>query len=67
MAIDVRDYLMLTLCVTNCLRSSNLMNITIHHFEQAKKHEEVNNHYTFTNIKYKTSFVYEAKIISLYS
>ena len=63
MAIDVRDCLMLTLCVTNCLRSSNLMNVTIHDFEQAKKHEEIENAYTFTSTKYKTSLVYGAKII----
>ena len=54
---------MLTLCVTNCLRSSNLMNVTIHDFEQAKKHEEIENAYTFTSTKYKTSLVYGAKII----
>ena len=53
---------MLTLCVTNCLRSSNLMNVTIHDFEQAKK-QEIENAYTFTSTKYKTSLVYGAKII----
>ena len=63
MAIDFRDCLMLTLCVTNCLRSSNLMNVTIHDFEQAKKHEEIENAYTFTSTKYNTSLVYGAKII----
>ena len=50
MAIDVRDYLMLTLCVTNCLRSSSLMNVNIHDFEQPKNHQEIDNGYTFTTV-----------------
>ena len=39
------------------------MNVTIHHFQKAKKHEEIGNAYTFTNTKYKNSLVYGAKII----
>ena len=40
------------------------MNVTIHDFEEAKKHEEIEDAYTSTNPKYKTSLVYGAKICS---
>ena len=62
-AIDVRDYLMMILCFTNCLRSSNLMNVMVYDFENAKKHEEIQGSYTFSNTKYKTSLIYGTKII----
>ena len=62
-AIDIRDYLMLNLCVTNCLRSSNLINITLDDFNKAKKHGEIQNAYTFTTKKYKTSLIYGSKVM----
>ena len=40
------------------------MYVTIDNFEEAKKHEEIENAYTSTNPKYKTSLVYGAKICS---
>ena len=61
-ATDVRDYLMMNLCTTNCLRSSNLANITLYNFEYAEKHEEIQNSHTFRNTKYQTSLIYGTKI-----
>ena len=40
-AIDVRNYLMMTLCFTNCLGASNLINVTLYNdVLNAKEHEK---------------------------
>ena len=62
-AIDIRNYLMLNICIVNCLRASNLINMTIHDFQQAKKDNEIQGAYRFYNNKYKTSLVYGEKVI----
>lgn len=62
-AIDIRNYLMLNICIVNCLRASNLINMTIHDFQQAKKDNEIQGAYRFYINKYKTSLVYGEKVI----
>ena len=62
-AINMRKYLMVTICIVNCLRTSNLMNMTIFDFQQAKSDAEINGAYRFYNNKYKTLFVYGEKVI----
>ena len=62
-AIDMRNYLMVTICIVNCLRASNLMNMTIYDFQQAKSDAEIKGAYRFYNNKYKTSLVYGEKVI----
>ena len=56
-AINMRKYLMVTICIVNCLRTSNLMNMTIFYFQQAKSDAEINGAYRFYNNKYKTLFM----------
>ena len=62
-AIDMRNYLLVTICIVNCLRVSNLMNMTIYDFQQANSDAEINGAYRFYNNKYKTSLVYGEKVI----
>ena len=40
-ARDIRNYLMLLICYTNCLRASNVVSITVHDVLETKKHEEI--------------------------
>ena len=62
-AIDVRDYLMVSLTYFNCFRASNLMNITLADISRMKPHNEIDGAHVITNTKYKTSMIYGAKII----
>ena len=62
-AMDVSDYVMMILTFTNCLRSSNIVNINLHEKLNAKEHEEIKNAYYFRNTLYKTSLIYGEKII----
>ena len=62
-AIEIRNYLMTTICIVNCLRALNLMNMTVHDFYQAKLDPEIKDAYRFYNAKYKTSLVYGDKVI----
>ena len=64
-AIDVRDYLMVSLTYFNCLRVSNLMNITLTGINNIKPHDEIDGAHVLTNTKYKTSVIYGPKIILL--
>ena len=61
-ARDIRNYLMLLMCYTNCLRASNVVSITVHDVLEAKKHEEIEHAFFFSNNKYKTSLIYGEKI-----
>ena len=61
--IDMKNYLMVTICMVNCLRASNLMNMTIYDFQQANIDAETWEAYHFHNSKYKTSIVYGDKVI----
>ena len=62
-AIDMRNYLIVTICIVNCLRASNLMYMTIFDFQQAKIDAEIKGAYRFYNHKYKVSLVYGGKVI----
>ena len=62
-AIDVRDYLTVSVTYFNCLRVSNLMNITLADISRMKLHNEIDGAHVITNTKYKTSMIYGAKII----
>ena len=62
-AIDVRDYLIVFLTYFNCLRASNLMNITLADVSSMKPHNEIDGAHVITNTKYKTSMIYGAKMI----
>ena len=64
-AIDVRDYLMVSLSYFNCLRASNLFNISIEDFTNIKKHDEIQDAWVLTNEEFKVSMIYGAKIILL--
>ena len=61
--IDMKNYLMVTICMVNCLRASNLMHMTIYDFQQANIDAETWEAYHFHNNKYKTSIVYGDKVI----
>ena len=61
-AIDMRNYLMVTIYIVNCIRASNLMHMTIFDFQQAKIDAEIKGAYRFYNHKYKTSLVYGEKV-----
>ena len=56
-SIDIRDYLMVTLMYFNCLRASNLMNISLDDVSKIKKHEEIDGAWVLTNDVYKTSMI----------
>ena len=64
-AINIRDYFMVSLSYFNCLQASNLMNISLDDVEKISKHDEINDAWVLTNLEYKTSMIYGAKIISL--
>ena len=61
--VNIRDYLMLTLAYINCLRCSNLMNITVKDFNMAKPGKEIKGAYKFTNKHYEVSIIYGAKLL----
>ena len=62
-AIEVRDYLMVSLTYFNCLRASNLMSITLEDMGKIKPNDEIDRAHVLKNKKYKTSMLYGAKII----
>ena len=62
-AIDVRDYLTLTMAFINVLKASNLINVSSKEINSVKKHEELTDAYMFKNNKYKTSLIYGTKIV----
>ena len=64
-AINIRDYLMVSLTYFNCLRASNLMNISLDDVEKISKHDEIDDAWVLTNLEYKTSMTSGAKIILL--
>ena len=53
-ARDIRNYLMLLMCYTNCLRASHVVSITVHDVLEAKKHEEIKHAFfsLLTNIRH---------------
>ena len=52
-AINIRDYLMVSLTYFNCLRASNLMNISLDDVEKISKHDEIDDAWVLTNLEYK--------------
>ena len=64
-ATDLRNYLMVVLALVNCLRASNLINITLYDVENAVKDKTVSEAYLIRNKKYKVSIIYGAKLLML--
>ena len=64
-AIKIRDHLMVSLCYHNCLRASNLTNISLEDVKKIEKHHEIEEAWVLTNEEYKVSMIYGAKIILL--
>ena len=64
-AINIRDYLMVSLTYFNCLRASNLMNISLADIEKIEKQDEIDDAWVLINLEYKISMIYGAKIILL--
>ena len=64
-ATDLRNYLMSVLTIVNCLRASNLMNITLEDVEKVQKDSAITDAYVIKNKKYKVSIIYVAKMILL--
>ena len=60
---DCRNYIMVTLTVINALRSSNIINITLHDIEHASTHDTYENAMFIESTQYKTSLLYGPKII----
>jgi len=58
--VDMRNYLLVILTITNAARASNLMNITTDDVLSATKHEEVAG-WVFKSTHYKTSIIYGTK------
>ena len=63
-AIEVRDYLMVSLTYFNCLRASNLKSITLKDLGKLIQMIKLTEH-VLKNEKYKTSLLYGLKIILL--
>ena len=61
--IDVRDYLMIMICLMNATRASNLINMTVGDVEKAYQDESYPNAFCILSTRYKTSMLYGAKII----
>ena len=61
-AIECRNYLMFMLCVTNALRASNLINMTISDMTNAVYDKEFDAT-VIKSLKYKTSMLYGQKSI----
>ena len=59
----MRGYFMITLLHFNCLRASNLMNISLETVFEIKKHDETDDVLVPTNPNYKISLIYGPKII----
>lgn len=51
------------LSYANCLGASNIMNVNLKHFQNAKLYPELEGAYTLKNDKYKVSLIYWNKII----
>ena len=64
-AIEVRDYLMVSLTYFNCLRASDLESITLEDVGKIKSNDKIDRTHVLKNKKYKTSMLYGAKIILL--
>ena len=64
-AIEVRDYLMVSLTYFNCLRASDLESITLEDVGKIKPNDKIDRTHVLKNKKYKTSMLYGAKIILL--
>ena len=56
-AIDIEDYQVVSLTYFNCLRASNLMNITLHGVNKMTKHEKIDDAYVSVNNEYKFSII----------
>ena len=56
-AIDIEDYQILSLTYFNCLRASNVMNITLHGVNKMTKHEKIDDAYVSVNNEYKFSII----------
>ena len=61
-ATNIRNYLMVIMCVINGARASNLINITTEDVTTAVEHEEFPA-YVFKSKNYKTSIIYGTKIM----
>lgn len=55
--------IMLTLCYTNALRASNLINMTLQEVLSAKRDKIIKDAFVFMNQKYKVSIIYGSKLI----
>ena len=64
-AIDIYDYLMVSLTYFSCLRASNLISISLQDVSKITKHKEIDGAYVLVNKDYKVSMLYGAKIILL--
>ena len=64
-AIDICDYLMVSLTYFSCLRASNLISMSLQDVSKITKHEEIDGAYVLVNKDYKVSMLYGAKIILL--
>ena len=65
LATSIRDHIMFLLTLTSGLRSSNLMELTIKDLIAVTDDEHIVDHKLMANEKYKTSYVYGTKYISL--
>ena len=54
---------MMVLSYANCLGASNIMNINLKDFQNAKLYPDLEGAYTLKNDKYKVSLIYWDKII----
>lgn len=61
-AISCQNYLMFTLCITNALRASNLINLSIADLQNAV-HDKEYDAMVISSTKYKTSMLYGKKSI----
>lgn len=57
-ATAIRDYLMLLLCYTNCLRASNIRELTIYDVNAAEDHKDIDGAKIIYNKKYKVRFIF---------
>ena len=62
-ATDMRNYLMSVLALVNCLRASNLINMTLDDVDKAQKDTTIQDAYVIKSKKYKVSIIYGAKMI----
>ena len=64
-AIQFRDYLITTMTITNGLRASNIINLSLKDILEAKTVKGYEGHKVITNSNYKTSTIYGEKFIVL--